>query len=137
MFFDYLLTEGTCLLCIFHDVLDSDFLGILGTEIIPIDLSHVKESKNFLFLFFLLHHFDLFFDFFACEQFSLPFDKLIKLGVCQSFLAIGCLKSCFNLLSLSCIICNNLLLLLLHFLLLESTDFNGLLAFVTRCDGQR
>lgn len=112
MFFDYLLTEGSCLFRVLHDVLDSDFLGILGTEIIPINLCHVKESKNFLFLFFLLHYFDFFFDFFAREQFSLSFDKLIKLSVCQSFLAISCLKSCFNLLSFSRIIRYNLLLLL-------------------------
>ena len=67
MLLNDLFSEGTSLLRILHNVLYSDFLRVLWTEIIPIDLCHVKQTKNFLFLLLLLLDFDFFFDLLTCK----------------------------------------------------------------------
>ena len=100
-----LVAEGTRLVRVSHQVLDSRLLSILRAEVVPLDLGDVEEAV------FLVGHFDLFpnlfLDLFTCEQLPLPFDELVPFCLREIVHSSGCFERLSDLLCLN-VVCLDL-----------------------------
>ena len=84
-----LVSQHPRLLGIWHNILNSNLLAVLRTEVVPINIGDLEQGDDFLLLFLLHSLLALFLDFLAVEQLQLSFDHLVKLCLGHVFLISG------------------------------------------------